>query len=59
MKVKLEAIYHAKDDGEPYVKMDMLSRNRLSVFFRLWWVLCRWKQTTFTLTVVKESGRWI
>lgn len=59
MKIKLKAVYHAEDDGEPYIRMDMLSKNRLSIFFRLWWVLCKWKRTTFTLTVKKETGKLI
>lgn len=57
MKISLEAIYHAEDDGEPYIKMDMLSKNRLSILFRLWWVLHKWKQTTFALTIKKETGK--
>lgn len=57
MKVKLEAVYHAEDDNEPYIKMDMLSRNRLSIWFRLWWVFCRWRQTKFTLTITKKAGK--
>lgn len=57
MKVKLEAVYHAEDDGEPYIKMDMLSRNRLSIRFRLWWMWHKWRQTKLTLTITKEAGR--
>ena len=59
MKTKLEAVYHAEDDGEPYIKMDMLSKNRLSIRFRLWWLRHKWRQTALTLTVVKEAGRLI
>jgi hypothetical protein len=58
MKIKLEAIYHAEDDGEPYIKMDMLSKNKLSIRFRLWWLLCKWRQTKLTLTItIKEAGK--
>jgi hypothetical protein len=58
MKVEqLEAVYHRKDDNEPYISMDFLTRNQLSIFFRLWWILSKWKWTTFTLTIKKEAGR--
>jgi hypothetical protein len=54
MKIKLEAVYYARN--EPCIRMDMLSKNRLSVRFRLWWMLHRWRQTKLTLTMTKEAG---
>ncbi len=59
MKISLEAVYHAKDDNEPYIRMNVLSKNRFSILFRLWWCLTGWKRTTLTLTVTKEAGRLI
>ena len=59
MKIRLEAVYHAEDDGEPYIKMDILSRNRLSIRFRLWWLWHKWRQTKLTLTIEKTAGKWL
>jgi hypothetical protein len=58
MKVMLEAVYHSEDGDEPYIRMDMLSKNRRSILFRLWWLLRGWKRTELMLTVKKESGGW-
>jgi hypothetical protein len=59
MKVTLEAVYYSKDGDEPYIRMDVLSKNRRSILFRLWWLLRGWKRTELTLTVVKDNGRWL
>jgi len=57
MKIKLVAIYHAEDDGEPYVKMDLLSRNERSLPFRLWLLPRHWRRLELTLVVELKKAK--
>jgi len=55
MKIKAEAVHHER--GEPYFKMDLLSSNRMSIWFRLRWLLRCWRKLQITVTIVKEAAK--
>ena len=55
MKIKAEAVHH--EHGQPYFKMDLLSENRLSIWFRVRWLLKCWRKLEITVTVVKETAK--
>jgi len=57
MKIKLEAIYHAEDDGEPYTRMNLLSRNKRSLPFRLWLLPRHWRRLELTLIVELKKAK--
>jgi hypothetical protein len=55
MKIKAKAVHH--EHGEPYFKMDLLSGNQLSIWFRVRWLLRCWRKLEITVTVVKEAAQ--